>query len=491
LLNTPLLPQFKPGDAIKPGDVLTDIETDKATMAFENQEDGVLAKILMPDGSKDVPVGAPVAVIVEDATSVPQFADFTAGQPVPQAGAASSAPAAPSPPAAPATAAAGPQPGAAKVVANHRMGPAARMLLQGAGLTAADISAPTGPRDIITKGDVLAAIEAGVKPGSRQPAAAASVPNSQMPPAEASAVAAPESAAPKAAAPKAAATPPSVPPPNGSAPPAAAVGGGEYEDIPNSQSVCLAPCAPAPSPCAWLCRALQIRKIIAQRLLASKVGIPALYLSADVVMDELLGLRKALAARDIKVSVNDFVLKAVAQALKEVGAAWSRVPAANVYYHEASGDSQPFKTVDICVAVATDKGLITPIVKGADGKTLTQISAEVKQLAAKAKANKLKPEEFQGGSFTVSNLGMYGVTAFSAIINPPQQVALASSSVQAAILAVGGSSVKTVLRNGKPASQTVMTVTVSADHRVYDGELAAAFLDAFTRNMQQPMSLVL
>ncbi|GFH12557.1 dihydrolipoamide acetyltransferase component of pyruvate dehydrogenase complex, partial [Haematococcus lacustris] len=156
-----------------------------------------------------------------------------------------------------------------------------------------------------------------------------------------------------------------------------------------------------------------IRKIIAQRLLASKVGIPALYLSADVVMDELLGLRKALAARDIKVSVNDFVLKAVAQALKEV-------PAANVYYHEANGDSQPFKTVDICVAVATDKGLITPIVKGADGKTLTQISAEVKQLAAKAKANKLKPEEFQGGSFTVSNLGMYGVTAFSAIINPPQ-----------------------------------------------------------------------
>ncbi|KAL6764679.1 Lipoate acetyltransferase [Haematococcus lacustris] len=444
--------KFKPGDAIKPGDVLTDIETDKATMAFENQEDGVLAKILMPDGSKDVPVGAPVAVIVEDATSVPQFADFTAGQPVPQAGAASSAPAAPSPPAAPATAAAGPQPGAAKVVANHRMGPAARMLLQGAGLTAADISAPTGPRDIITKGDVLAAIEAGVKPGSRQPAAAASVPNSQMPPAEASTVAAPESAAPKAAAPKAAATPPSVPPPNGGAPPAAAVGGGEYEDIPNSQ----------------------IRKIIAQRLLASKVGIPALYLSADVVMDELLGLRKALAARDIKVSVNDFVLKAVAQALKEV-------PAANVYYHEASGDSQPFKTVDICVAVATDKGLITPIVKGADGKTLTQISAEVKQLAAKAKANKLKPEEFQGGSFTVSNLGMYGVTAFSAIINPPQ----------AAILAVGGSSVKTVLRNGKPASQTVMTVTVSADHRVYDGELAAAFLDAFTRNMQQPMSLVL
>jgi pyruvate dehydrogenase E2 component (dihydrolipoamide acetyltransferase) len=190
----------------------------------------------------------------------------------------------------------------------------------------------------------------------------------------------------------------------------------------------------------------QIRKIIAQRLLESKQTIPHLYLSADVDLDGVAALRESLKAQGQRVSVNDCVVKAVALALAEV-------PAANAYWDAAAEAVVPTGSVDIAIAVATDTGLITPIVRGADAKPLPAIAAEVRELAARARANKLKPEEFQGGSFSVSNLGMYGIDSFSAIINPPQ----------ACIMAVGGARRVARLVDGAPAAATQMTVTLSGE----------------------------
>lgn len=217
----------------------------------------------------------------------------------------------------------------------------------------------------------------------------------------------------------------------------------------------------------------QVRSIIAKRLLESKLTAPSLYVSADVQLDQLTALRKTLAEQGTKVSVNDFVLRAAALALRDT-------PAANAFWDKGSEAAVQQPSVDVCVAVATDGGLITPIVKAADTKSLMQISAEVKDLASRARANKLKPEEFMGGSFSISNLGMYGLTSFSAIINPPQ----------AAILAVGGAQSQVVLGPGQqPASVSFMTVTLSADHRVFDGELASQLLAAFKGYMENPLKM--
>mmetsp|Transcript_30052 Transcript_30052/g.66579 ORF Transcript_30052/g.66579 Transcript_30052/m.66579 type:complete len:621 (-) Transcript_30052:556-2418(-) len=416
--------KVKEGDALRPGDILAEIETDKATLGFENQDEGFLAKILVPAGSRDVSVGTTVALIVEDAETVSAFADYST----------SSAAAAPSAAAASVAAPAASAPARPSTPVNSRLGPAARMLLEESGLSASDIQ-PTGPNGIVTKGDVLAALAAGVKPGASKAA-----------PAAAAAPAAPAAKPSAPAAPAAAAAP--KPAAAAAAPPPA---GASYVDTPNTQ----------------------IRKIIASRLLKSKVTIPGLYVSADVGLDSLAELRQGLLAKGVKVSVNDFVLKAVAAALREV-------PEANVFWDSKAGAASPFTSVDISVAVATDRGLITPIVKNADKKSLQEISKDVKALALKARENKLKPEEFQGGSFTVSNLGMMGVNYFSAIINPPQ----------AAIMAIGTSMQKVVLQGGKPVSQTFMTVTLSADHRVYDGELVSRFLTAFKANMESPVVLL-
>ncbi|PNH07466.1 Dihydrolipoyllysine-residue acetyltransferase [Tetrabaena socialis] len=437
--------KVKPGDAIKPGDVMAEIETDKATLGFENVADeGFVARILVPSGARDIPVGAQVAILVEDEASIAAFADYTAdgasssssgssgagAEVVEAVEAAAAAPAAPP-----------------RVVASDRLGPAVRHLLGSAGLSPEDVT-PTGPRNIITKGDVLAAIEAGVRPGSGAAAAAAA----------AVAAAAP---APKAPAPAAAAAPPAAkpaPPPASAAPPKPAApaaaplpSGGSYTNTPNSQ----------------------IRRIIAARLLDSKRNTPTMYLSVDAGLDAIADLRAALAAKGTKVSVNDCVLRAVALALRDV-------PAANVFWDEKAGEIRPFPSIDISVAVATERGLITPIVKGADRKGLLAVAKDVRALALKARENKLKPEEFMGGSFTVSNLGMFGLSSFSAIINPPQ----------AGILAIGGGQERVVLRGGEPAVTTVMTVTLSADSRVYDGELSGAFLESFRNHMEKPYELV-
>lgn len=217
----------------------------------------------------------------------------------------------------------------------------------------------------------------------------------------------------------------------------------------------------------------QIRKIIASRLLESKVTIPHTYFTRDASLSALNELRKGLAERGVKVSVNDFVLKAVANALKEV-------PAANVAWDPKAQEAVAFKGVDICVAVATERGLITPIVKDAEKKTLQQISKDVRDLALRARDNKLKPEEFMGGSFTVSNLGMFGVAQFCAIINPPQ----------AAILAVGGAQSKVSLEGGRPVERQYMSLTLSCDQRVYDAELAGSLLKALVAGIESPVALV-
>jgi pyruvate dehydrogenase E2 component (dihydrolipoamide acetyltransferase) len=217
-----------------------------------------------------------------------------------------------------------------------------------------------------------------------------------------------------------------------------------------------------------------MRKTIARRLSEAKATIPHFYLTIDVGLDALLDLRAKLNARpnvDYKLSVNDFVIKAVALALK-------KVPDCNASF---AGDKiLRWRDVDVAVAVAIEGGLVTPVVRKADQKTLSVISAEMKDLAARARAGKLKPEEFQGGGFTISNLGMYGIREFAAIINPPQ----------ACILAVGAAEKRPVVEGEAIVARTLMTVTLSTDHRVVDGALGAEFLQAFKALIEDPMGLL-
>ncbi|KAI7843060.1 hypothetical protein COHA_003233 [Chlorella ohadii] len=430
----------KEGQAVGPGDVLADVETDKATLSWENQDEGFVAKLLVTEGTKDIQVGTPVALLVDEEEQLAAFKDYKAAGSGSGATTAAAAGAAADAPSSSGSAAAAAEAKPA-VHRDSRIGPAARTLLAESGLSPEDVT-PTGPHGIITKGDVLAAIDAGVKPRA---AAAAPAPAAPAAPQQQ------QQQQPAAAAPQqqAAATKPAA------APVAAAAGkvppkGAAYTDIPNSQ----------------------VRKIIAQRLQESKQTIPHLYLSADVDLDGVAGLREALKQQGTKVSVNDIVIKAAALALAEV-------PAANSLWDAAQEAAVPAGSVDIAVAVATEGGLITPIVRSANTKPLAQISAEVRELAGRARANKLQPHEFQGGSFTISNLGMFGVDQFCAIINPPQ----------ACIMAVGGSRQVAYMAGGRPASKTQMTVTLSADNRVYDGEVASQFLAAFARHMANPYTL--
>ena len=219
-----------------------------------------------------------------------------------------------------------------------------------------------------------------------------------------------------------------------------------------------------------------VRKVVARRLTESKQQAPHFYLSIDCEIDALLKLRAELNAASekdgVKLSVNDLVIKAAALALR-------KVPAANASYTEAA--IRRYKHVDISVAVAIPDGLITPIVRNADHKGLATISSEMKDLAARARSGRLKPEEFQGGTFSISNLGMYGVKEFAAVINPPQ----------GAILAVGAGERRPVVRGDALAIATVMTVTLSVDHRVVDGAVGAEYLAAFKKLVEEPLSMML
>ncbi|GAB4822457.1 hypothetical protein N2152v2_009503 [Parachlorella kessleri] len=432
----------KEGQEVAPGDLLAEVETDKATISWENQDEGVVAKLLVPEGAEGVEVGAPVAVLVEESEAVGAFKDYAPG------GAAAQPPSEDSSaqPEASQAAAAPAEEAGRPAEANHRMGPAARLLLEQSHLPLSAVR-PTGPHNIITKGDVLEAMARAEQGSNQQPQQAQQQPakgqqQPQQTPAAAAAAAPPAQQPPK---PQAARKSPDQQQQPGSR----RRGQADYVDLPNSQ----------------------VRRIIAQRLQESKRTIPHTYTVADVRLDGVAALREALKQQGTKVSVNDCIIKAVAMALVEV-------PEANARWDPAAEEAAPYQSVDVAVAVATEGGLITPIVKAANTKTVVQISAEVRDLAARARANKLKPEEFQGGSFSISNLGMYGVDSFYAIINPPQ----------ACIMAVGGARSVPIMRGGQPASETRMTVSLSADERVYTGEVASRFLEAFKRHMAVPFS---
>jgi pyruvate dehydrogenase E2 component (dihydrolipoamide acetyltransferase) len=299
--------------------------------------------------------------------------------------------------------------------------PLAKRLAEQAGLDLARLDG-SGPHGRIVKADIERAVKDGTGKAAEKPAAAE----------------APEAKAP---------TP--GPAPAGSTAPI----GDAYEEVPLTN----------------------MRKVIARRLTESKQTVPHFYLTIDCELDALLALRKDLNGRDgadYKLSVNDFVIKAAALALK-------KVPDANASF---GGDKiYKYKTADISVAVAIPDGLITPIIRSAEQKGLSTISAEMKDLAGRAKDGKLKPEEFKGGSFSVSNLGMFGVREFAAVINPPQ----------GCILAVGAGELRPVIKDGAVASATVMACTLSVDHRAVDGALGAQFLQAFKALIEEPLAMLL
>ncbi len=412
----------KEGDTITAGDVIAEIETDKATMEVEAVDEGVLGKILIADGTEGVAVNATIGILVEQ------------GEAVPSSGAPDSTPAkaapdsAPKPPAVSAAVSNGhaPEPAHpedARVFAS----PLARRMAQQAGIALEGLKG-SGPNGRIVRADIEAAQKGGPKPAAAPAPAATPAPVASKAPTP--------SPAPKPAAPSIAAP---------------------HRLVPNTG----------------------MRKTIARRLSEAKQSVPHFYLSSDVELDALMKLRADLNAKSakdgpgaFKLSVNDLIIKACAVALR-------RVPNANASYTDDA--IVLYDDVDISVAVATDGGLITPIIRRADQKGLATISNEMKDLAARARAGRLKPEEFQGGGFSISNLGMYGVKSFSAIINPPQ----------GAIIAVGAGELRPLVRGGEIVPATVMTCTLSVDHRVIDGALGAELLAAFKSIVQDPMSLML
>ncbi len=407
----------KEGEQVKAGDIIAEIETDKATMEVEAVDEGVLGKILVADGTEGVKVNEPIAVLIEAGEAVPTGAAAAAAKPAPAAPAAPSAPAAPTPAAAPAAAHAAAMNGHAAPGERIFASPLARRMAQQAGIDLAGVKG-SGPGGRIVKADIEA-----FQPGAARPAA----------PAAPAPVAAP--AAPK---------------------PAVAITA-PHRLVPNSS----------------------MRKVIARRLTEAKSTIPHFYVSMDIELDALMKLRADLNAKSPKegpgafrLSVNDLIIKAAALTLR-------RIPTVNASWTEDA--IVLYDDVDISVAVSIPEGLITPIVRHADLKGLAAISNEMKDLAARAKSGKLKPEEFQGGGFSISNMGMFGVSSFSAIINPPQ----------AAILAVSAGQQRAVVKNGALAVATVMTCTLSVDHRVVDGALGAEWLAAFKAIIEDPLSLML
>jgi pyruvate dehydrogenase E2 component (dihydrolipoamide acetyltransferase) len=427
----------KEGDKVKSGDVIAEIETDKATMEVESIDDGTLAKIVVPEGTADVPVNQLIAVLAGDGED-PKAAAATAGSaapaPKPQAAAAASAPAAPkaaaptpapapAPAAAPAQAApaAAPAPSGARVFAS----PLAKRLAKEAGIDIGRI-AGSGPHGRVIARDVDAAKSGkGLRAAPGAPAAAPA---------------------------------PAIAPSMSDQQVRALFEEGSYEVVPHDG----------------------MRRTIAQRLTQSTQTIPHFYLTIDCNIGKLLAAREeinAAAPKDkdgkpvYKLSVNDFVIKALAVALQ-------RIPDANVSWTESG--MLKHKHSDVGVAVAMPGGLITPIIRKAESKSLSTISNEMKDFAARARARKLKPQEYQGGTTAVSNLGMYGIKDFTAVINPPH----------ATILAVGAGEERAIVKNGKIEAAHIMSVTMSCDHRAVDGALGAELIGAFKALIENPVMMV-
>ena len=427
----------KEGDKVKSGDVIAEIETDKATMEVEAIDEGTIAKILVPEGTQDVPVNDVIAVLAGDGEDVKAAGAGAASAP-PKPAAVAEAPAkpapAPTPPpvpaakaAAPAAAAAAPQATAPAPQTNGHgrifSSPLARRLAKEAGIELGRING-SGPHGRVIARDVE---QAKSGKGLKAPAAA-----------------------PVGA--------PAIAPGMSDKQIRALYEDGSYEVIPHDG----------------------MRRTLAQRLTASVQTIPHFYLTMDCNIDLLVKAREeinAAAPKDkdgkpaYKLSVNDFVIKALALALQ-------RIPNANVSWTEAG--MLKHKHSDVGVAVAMPGGLITPIIRKAETKPVSVISAEMKDFAARARARKLKPEEYQGGTTAVSNLGMYGIKDFTAVINPPH----------ATILAVGASEERATVRNGKIEVAQMMSVTLSCDHRAVDGALGAELLGAFKKLIENPVMMV-
>jgi pyruvate dehydrogenase E2 component (dihydrolipoamide acetyltransferase) len=435
----------KEGDAVKTGDVIAEIETDKATMEYEAVDDGVMAKIVVPEGTADVAVNQLIAVMAQEGEDVKQAAaDAGKDAAAPKAPAAAAQPAA-----APATASAQakpavptpqaqapkPAPTEQKPAVNGHGGgasgdrvfssPLARRIAKDAGIELGRIQG-TGPHGRVIARDVEAAKAGG---GLRAPAAA---------PASASAPASAPSMSDQQI--------------------RALYEEGSYDFIPHDG----------------------MRRTIAQRLTASTQTVPHFYLTIDCDIGKLLDAREeinASAPKDkdgkpaYKLSVNDFVIKALALALQ-------KVPDANVSWTDAG--MLRHKHSDVGVAVAMPNGLITPIIRNAESKSLSTISDEMKDFAARARARKLKPNEYQGGTTSVSNLGMFGIKDFTAVINPPQST----------ILAVGTGEERAVVRDGKIVAAHIMSVTMSCDHRAVDGALGAVLVGAFKSLIENPVMML-
>ncbi|EEB83938.1 pyruvate dehydrogenase complex dihydrolipoamide acetyltransferase [Roseobacter sp. GAI101] len=410
----------KEGDTVSSGDVMCEIETDKATMEFEATDEGVIGKILIADGTEGVKVNTPIAVLLEEGESADDIGAAsapaeTAPTPAPQEEAPVAASASPDTPAAPKSA------DGKRIFAT----PLARRIAADKGLDLSQIKG-SGPHGRIIKADVE-----GLSESEAPKAAAAAAPTAT------------EAAAKPALA---------------AGPSADAVmkmyEGREFEEISLNG----------------------MRKTIASRLTEAKQSIPHFYLRRDIQLDALMKFRgdlnKQLEARGVKLSVNDFIIKACALALQAV-------PDANAVW---AGDRiLKLKPSDVAVAVAIDGGLFTPVLKDSEMKSLSALSAEMKDLATRARDRKLAPHEYQGGSFAISNLGMFGIDNFDAVINPPH----------GAILAVGAGVKKPVVgKDGELAVATVMSVTLSVDHRVIDGALGAQLLTAIKDNLENPITML-
>ncbi len=408
----------KEGDSVSAGDIIAEIETDKATMEIESIDEGTVGKILIAEGTVDVPVNQLIAVLLEDGEDASAIKASSAGAPK-----ASPVPDQPAPSAVPSPAAA-PEPLAAPSIAINGgarvfASPLARRIAAAEGLDLAAISG-SGPKGRIIKRDVEAALKSG---GAK--------------------------AAPFAA----------------SSPMATSMSGdkiramyedGSYEEIPHNA----------------------MRKIVAERLTESKQTVPHFYLTIECELDKLLAMRKDINGQApetdgkpaYRVSVNDFVIKALAMALKVT-------PMANATWTD---DARLIhKHSDVGVAVAVEDGLFTPVIRSADEKTLSTISNEMKDLAGRARNKKLAPHEYQGGATAVSNLGMFGIREFSAVINPPHGT----------ILAVGAGTPRPVVKDGEVAVATIMSATLSCDHRVVDGALGAELLAAFKGFIEKPVRM--
>ena len=441
----------KEGDKIKSGDVIAEIETDKATMEYEAVDEGTLAKIVVPEGTQDVAVNSVIAVLAGEGEDVkaaasgaaatkPQVAPAKAEQktasvsPSPQPSPQRGEGVRPSVPQTPSTSPLGGEVGArsapgegARASHGNRIfsSPLARRLAKESGIDLTRVSG-SGPHGRVIARDIEAA-KSGK--GLRAPGAASFV---------------------------AAASPPPATPSDAQI--RALYENGSYDFVPHDQ----------------------MRKIIAQRLTLSKQTIPHFYLTLDCDIGKLLAAREeinAAAPKDqdgkpaYKISVNDFVIKALALALQ-------RVPEANVTWTEAG--MLQHKHSDVGVAVAIPGGLMTPVVRSAEAKSLSAISNEMKDFAARARTRHLKPQEYQGGATAISNLGMYGIKDFAAVINPPH----------ATILAVGTAEERAVVRNGQIVAAHIMTVTLSTDHRAVDGALGAELMKAFKMLIENPVMMV-